>query len=33
MKPEGLVPCEQDPATGSSPEPDESSPHAHILLL
>jgi hypothetical protein len=27
MAPEGSVPCPQQPASGSYPEPDESIPH------
>jgi len=33
MEPEGSLPCSQDPATGPSSEPDESSPHLQILYL
>jgi hypothetical protein len=32
MTPEGLILCFQEPATGPYPEPDESSPHYHILF-
>jgi hypothetical protein len=32
-EPEGLLPCSQEPATSSYPEPDESSPYRHILFL
>jgi hypothetical protein len=33
MKPEGSLPCSQQPATGPYPELDESSPHTHTLFL
>jgi len=33
MKPESSLPCLQYPTTGRYPEPDESSPHPHILSL
>jgi hypothetical protein len=32
MEPEVSIPCSQVPATGPSPEPDESSPHLPILF-
>jgi hypothetical protein len=32
-KPEGSLPCSQEPATGSCPEPDESSPYSPILFF
>jgi len=32
-EPEGSLPCSQEPATCSYSEPDESSPHPHILFL
>jgi hypothetical protein len=32
MEPEGLSPCSQQPATGTYPEPDESSPHPPTLF-
>jgi hypothetical protein len=33
MEPEGSLPCSQEPATGTHPEPDESSPHPDSLFL
>jgi hypothetical protein len=33
MEHEGSISCSQEPATGPHPEPDESSPQPHILLL
>jgi hypothetical protein len=32
MGPEGSLPCSQEPATGSCPEPDASSPHFPTLF-
>jgi hypothetical protein len=32
MEPEGSLPYSQQPATGSYPEPDESSPHLPTLF-
>jgi hypothetical protein len=32
MKPQGSLLCSQEPATGTYPEPDESSPHYPILF-
>jgi hypothetical protein len=31
-EPEGSLPCSQEPATGSFPEPDEFSPHLATLF-
>jgi len=31
MKPEGSLPCSQDPATDPYPEPDASNPHITTL--
>jgi hypothetical protein len=31
MKPVGLLPSPQEPATGKYPEPDESTPQPHTL--
>jgi hypothetical protein len=33
MDPEGLLLCPQEPATGSYPEPAESSPNPHVLFV
>jgi hypothetical protein len=33
MEPEGSSPHSQAPATYPNPEPAQSSPHTHILLL
>jgi hypothetical protein len=33
MEPEGSLPCSQKPTIGPHPEPDESSPHPHVLFL
>jgi hypothetical protein len=33
MEPEGSLRCSQEPSTGPYPEPDQSSPHYHILSL
>jgi hypothetical protein len=33
MEPESSLPCSEEPATVSCPEPDESSPHPHTLFL
>jgi hypothetical protein len=33
MEPEGSVLCSKKPASGPFDEPDESSPHPHILLF
>jgi hypothetical protein len=33
MKPEGLLPSSQEPATSPYPEPDESSPYHPILFF
>jgi hypothetical protein len=33
MKPEGSLPCSQQPAINSYPEPDESSPHLPTVSL
>jgi hypothetical protein len=33
MEAEGSLQCSQEAATVPSPEPDESSPHSHILFL
>jgi hypothetical protein len=32
MKPEGSLPCSQQPIAGPCPEPNESSPHYQILF-
>jgi hypothetical protein len=32
-KPEGSLPCSQDPSTSPYPEPDQSSPYHYILSL
>jgi hypothetical protein len=33
MEPEGSLPCSKESATGPSPEPDASNPHAPTLFL
>jgi hypothetical protein len=33
IKPEGSLPCSQEPFTGPYPEPDQSNPHHAILSL
>jgi hypothetical protein len=33
MEPKVLLSCLKEPATGPYPEPDESTPHPHNLLL
>jgi hypothetical protein len=33
MELESLLPCSQEPSTGISPEPDESSPYLPNLFL
>jgi hypothetical protein len=33
MEPEGSLPCPQEPSTGPSPEPDQSTPYHPILSL
>jgi hypothetical protein len=33
MKPEGSLPCSQEPSIGSYPEPDQSNPHHPILTF
>jgi hypothetical protein len=32
-KSEGLLPCPQEPSTGSCIEPDESTSHLHTLFI
>jgi hypothetical protein len=32
MEHEGTLPCSQDPTASPYPEPDESSPHFHMLF-
>jgi len=32
MEPEGLLPCSKQSATAPHSEPNESSPHPHILF-
>jgi len=33
IKPEGTLPCSQEPTTGSCPEPHKPSPHLPTLFL
>jgi hypothetical protein len=33
MEKEGSLPCSQELAIGNHPEPDEASPHHHILFI
>jgi hypothetical protein len=33
MKPESLLPCSQEPSTGTHPEPDRTSPYQPKLSL
>jgi hypothetical protein len=33
MESEGSLPCSQEPSTGPSPEPDQSSPYYPITYL
>jgi len=33
MEPEGSLPCSQDPATGTYPDPNSSSPHLPTVFL
>jgi hypothetical protein len=33
MEPDISLSCSQEPATGPYPQPDETSPHSHIILV